>query len=159
MRSIVPELIRPAYDIATNSDWAGRPIHMDKTFQKSPNAYSGKKDYGGRVRSGEGWKYLAETLNNFSGGSNHKSGLFDFYPEDIREIFNPFVSTQIRFGYGAYQTGKSILHGEKPAPTTVPLGRVFFGQDYDAADRFAQFQRSQKAKYPWERIDLPRPQR
>ena len=158
VRSVVPEILRPEYDIATNRDWAGRPIHADKTYQKGPNAYSGKGDYGGRVRTGPGWKYIAETLNDFSGGGRHKSGLFDFYPEDIREVLNPYVGTQIGLGNEAYQTGKSIVAGEAPKPTTVPLGRIFYGQDYDAANRYLAFQRSQKAKYPWEQIELPHPQ-
>lgn len=156
VRSLVPELLRPEYDIATNRDWAGRPIHMEETFQKGPNAYSGKKDYGGRVRTGEGWKDIAEILNDYSGGARNRSGVFDFYPEDIREVLNPFVGTQIGFGNEVYQTGKSLVEGHPVKTTTVPVGRVFFGQDYDAADRFRQFERSQKAKHPWMRIDEPR---
>lgn len=151
VRSIIPELLRPEYDVARNRDWADRPIHIDENFQKAPNAWSGKGDYGGRVRTGEGWKYLAETLNQFSGGGRMKSGFFDFYPEDLRTILDPFVGTQIGFGNEIKATTQSLLKGEAPAPSTVPIGRIFFGQDYDAANRFLAFKNSQAAKHPWMR--------
>ena len=34
---------------------------------------------------------------------------------------------------------------ELPKSTTIPLGRVFFGQDYDAADRSLAFKREKRS--------------
>ena len=151
VRSIVPELLRPEYDIARNTNWKDRPVHQDTAFQKGPNAWAGFKNKGDYVRTGEGWKEIAQFLNGVSGGSRTKSGYFDFYPEDIREVFNPFVGTQLGFGNQIIKTVKSIASGGLPASSEVPIGHLFYGQDYDASDIAAAAKRRQQMRQPWTR--------
>lgn len=146
---LAPELSRPAIYLATNEDYSGRPIHTRPEFQKGPNAESGRRDIGGRVRTGEGWKYVASSVNKATGGSRTKSGWIDFYPEDYRQIFDYVGGTQRRLGQNIYETGKSVMQGKSPDPTHVPLERVIRGTDYDAADRSIAYERSQRVKQPW----------
>ncbi len=146
---LAPELTRPLVHIWTNQDYTGRPIHQNPDFQKGPNAESGRRDIGDRVRTGEGWKYIARSINGISGGSRTKSGALDFYPEDIRHIFDYVGGTQRRLLGNVYETGKSIGSGKAPDPTHVPLERVIRGTDYDAADRAIRFERSEHQKRPW----------
>jgi hypothetical protein len=144
-----PELLRPAVHLATNEDYTGRPIHMDPDFQRAPNSYSGRRDIGGRVRTGEGWKYIAEGINKASGGARMKSGYLDFYPEDLRYPFNYAAGTQFRLGQNVYESGKSLVQGKAPDTTKMPLERVVRGTDYDAADRALGYERNQKQRRPW----------
>jgi hypothetical protein len=156
VRSIVPELLRPEYDIATNTDWTGRPIHRDERGQNRPKSWSGKGDYGGRPGTGEAWKFAAETLNAFTGGNRTHAGWLDLYPEDLRELFSQFIGTQVGLAHKTWTAGSKLVHGELPAPAEVPILHIFAGQDYDAANKHLQYLRQQKANAPWKRIDLPR---
>jgi N12 class adenine-specific DNA methylase len=151
VRSVVPELLRPEYDVARNTNWKDRPVHQDQAFQNKPNAWSGFKNKGDYVRTGEGWKEIAQFLNGVSGGSRVKSGYFDFYPEDIREVFNPFIGTQLGFGNQIIKTVKSIAEGGLPASAEVPIGHLFYGQDYDAADIAARGRAKDLTAHPWKR--------
>ena len=151
-----PELTRPIVHVATNEDWAGRNVHRSAEgvsrysdyAQHAPNAYTplpGKRAAGGL------YPYIARGLNYATGGRPNKSGLLDLYPEDIRELLGYMVSTPLREVAEVGTTAKSILRLEKPDPTQVPIGRVFFGTDYDAANRALRFERSKKAQQPWTR--------
>jgi hypothetical protein len=151
VHSIIPEMLQPEYDVATNTNWMGYPVHQDKAFQKGPNAYAGRKPLGGRVRTGEGWKDIAQFLNWASGGDRGHSGYLDFYPEDIREIAAPFIGTQLQFGTGLYQAGASIANGQAPDASKTPIAKVFTGTDYDAHDRAVAGERYYHSKHPWER--------
>ncbi len=144
-----PELARPLVYLATNEDYAGRPIREHPDRQQGPNAESGKKDMQGRVRTGEGWKYVAKEINQLTGGSRNKSGWIDLYPEDIRQVFNYILGSQRRLVQNIYESGKAIYLGGMPEPTKVPLERVIRGTDYDAANRALAYERSMKAKQPW----------
>lgn len=147
--TLVPELGRPVAYLASNRDAFNRQVHTNPDYQHGPNAESGKRDIGGRVRTGEGWKYIASAVNKASGGSRVKSGYLDFYPEDYREIFNYVAGSQSRLAQNVYQSGKSVAQGQMPAATTMPLERVIRGTDYDAADRSLLYQRHFDQKHPW----------
>lgn len=142
---VAPELLRAPVHISTNRDWAGRQIHVDPQYQKHPNAYSGKRT------TGEGWKDIAEGINTATGGGPGRSGLADLYPEDIREILDQFIGTQVRFGQNVWNTVAPIAQGDWPKPTDVPLEHVVHGTDYDAADRARYYELRDRQKHPWAR--------
>ncbi len=152
VQTFIPQVVRPAYDLRVNQTWTGAPIHQDPAFQKQPNAWSGRRPIGGKVRTGEGWQEIAKFLNGVSGGDRAHSGYLDFYPEDIRYVFNSFFGAQDTLVQNTYDTGKSIIWDhEAPKSTTVPVARVFEGQDYDAHDRVERAKRAHHMKRPWER--------
>jgi hypothetical protein len=153
-----PELSRPFLHVATNAKFSGSPIHVPpeqatarygKNVQRAPNAETPWKRPTPEQDVGEGWKMIARGVNIATGGSGTKSGLLDFYPEDYKEILGYVVGTPIRFGEEVTGTAASLLKGEQPKSTNVPLGRVFRGADYDAADRARAFERSQSQRKPW----------
>jgi len=144
-----PEALRTPAHIYENKNWRGRPLHEDFFFQKGPNAYSGFKPINGYERTGEGWKKLAEFVNDISGGNRHKSGLLDLHPEDYREAFDQFFGAQRRIAGEAYDTGHSWAQGQSANPARVPMARVFRGADYDQADRAAAAHKRFEAKHPW----------
>jgi hypothetical protein len=140
-----PSTLRPLTYIYTNLDWAGRPVHKDPDFQTRPNAYSG------RTTTGKGWKGLAAGVNTATGGSPGKQGLIDIYPEDYRTMLDQFVGTQARLGQNVWDTVAAPIKGEWPDSGKVPLGRVVYGTDYDAADRARGYELRDKLKHPWKR--------
>jgi len=138
-----PSTLRPLTYNYTNLDWAGRPVHPDPTFQKRPNSYSSFKS------TGAGWKDIAEGVNTATGGNPGRSGYLDFYPEEYRELMDQFVGTQLRTAQNVWDTASSMAKGEWPDPKNIPLGRVVYGNDYDAANRARYYEYRDQQKHPW----------
>jgi hypothetical protein len=138
-----PEALRPLVEVYSNENWTGYPIHMDETFQRRPNAYSGYRT------TGEGWKDAAQDLNTITDGGPMRSGYLDLYPEDLRALLDPFIGTQLRFGTNAVNAAVKASEGQWPDPTKIPFGRVVFGTDYDAADRARGYELRDLQRHPW----------
>jgi hypothetical protein len=149
MDMITPELLRPLAHVIENKNWLGNPVHNDM-FQKGPNSESGRKPHGDYVPTGEGWKNTAKFLNSATGGDAHHSGLIDRYPEDIRELTDQMFGAQKRFGIEVGNTAGSIMKGEAPKATDIPIVKVFRGIDYDQADAVARAKHRYEQKHPWE---------
>jgi len=142
---LAPELARPFIHAYTNENYNAIPVHKEPTYQKGPNSESGRKT------TGDGWKYIASAMNSAAGGDkNHQSAL-DFYPEDIRLMFDYALGTQRRMAENIINTGKNAVEGKAPDWSHVPLARVFMGTDYDAADRAHRFERRDQSEHPWKR--------
>jgi hypothetical protein len=137
-----PELARPFIHAYTNKNWNGVPVHKDQ-FQNKPNAESGRKT------TGDGWKYIASAMNSASGGDRRHQGQLDFYPEDLRLMFDYVAGSQSRMIQNIYGTSSRAINGEPTEYTKIPLARVFLGNDYDAADRARRFERLDHSKHPW----------
>lgn len=148
-RDLSPELLRPFMDIALNKSWTGSHVHTPDEFAKGPNARSGFRD------TAEIYKDVAKFINNYSGGAPNRSGVFDLHPEDIQYILKSFFGGQVRPLSGAIQAGQDISAGESPKPSDIPISRVFFGTDYDKADKAATRERVWQSKHPWDRPILP----
>lgn len=142
---LAPELARPFIHAYTNENYNGIPVHKNPDFQKGPNSESGRKT------TGDGWKYIASAMNNAAGGDKHHQSALDFYPEDIRLMFDYALGTQRRMAENIINTGKNAVEGKAPDWSHVPLARVFMGTDYDAADRARKFERRDQAEHPWKR--------
>jgi hypothetical protein len=147
--NIIAEPLKPFVHIAMNKDWLGHKIHMDEDRQKGPNAYSGKKDIAGNVRTGEGWKEIAKSINFLTGGSKKKAGLFDWYPEDIREVVYQPIGAQIRFGQEIRATAKSVMKMELPKAADTPLVKVFGNPDWKKIETGRRLDRKEKNKKFW----------
>lgn len=142
---LAPELARPFIHAYTNENYNGVPVHSNPTFQKGPNSESGRKT------TGDGWKYIASAMNTASGGDKRHAGVLDFYPEDLRLMFDYVGGSQRRLLENLYATGHSAAKGESPDLTHVPLARVIMGTDYDAADRSRRYERADQERHPWKR--------
>lgn len=147
--AVTPEVFRPIVHAYTNENYNGLPIHADPDYQKGPNSWSGKRDIGGRVRTGDGWKYIAEGINAATGGSRVKSGALDFYPEDLRAMLDYGPGTQMRLAENVQRTAENAITDKPVEWAHVPIARVVLGTDYDAADRSLLYQNLDKTKRPW----------
>jgi hypothetical protein len=145
-----PELLKGPAHVMQNKDWLNHPIHRDPAFQKGPAAWSGKDMRAGEVRTGEGWKWIAQNMNDITGGSRVKSGYIDAFPETYRELANQPIGAQLRFFRNLWDTGSSIAKGEVPKASKIPFAKTFIGTDYDAADRARRAKRYFESRRPWE---------
>jgi hypothetical protein len=145
--NLAPELVRPLVHTTTNENWTGYPIHLDQTYQRGPRSESGYRS------TGEGWKYSARMLNDVSGGDKHHSGYLDFFPEDLREMFDYYsgLGTQRKFGLNVANSVENAVTGKPVDYSKLPLARVVMGTDYDAADRSRRQENRRIEKRPWER--------
>ena len=139
MSALAPEAAKMPIELRTNENYAGTSIHSEgSSYDKRPNSEKG------RLSTGDGWKYIASTINSATGGNANRPGSLDFYPEDIRYAFDHFLGTQKRLALNVGDTVGSLAKGEAPKASSTPLVRVVTGTDYDAADRSAFFDTAKK---------------
>jgi N12 class adenine-specific DNA methylase len=143
-RDIAPEQIKPLMDIGLNKSWTGGHIHTTTDMQKGPNAESGFK------WTPSAWKDIAKFLNNVSGGNRTHSGYLDFYPEDIAYIMKEYFGGQVRTIENAAKVFSTVGQGQPIVPSDIPVGRVFYGTDYDKANQAIARERKIESKHPWE---------
>ena len=118
--SIVPSAIKPLTDTMINRNFFGSPIHNQKYNDQESDASSG------RETTGAVWKWLAQTVNDMSGGAGTVPGKADFYPESYRYIFESLVG-------GSYKFVKDTVKfvggtSEDEGIAAVPLLRGFVGK-------------------------------
>jgi N12 class adenine-specific DNA methylase len=143
--NLAPALIRPIMDLGLNKSWTGGMIHTQPEWQKGPNAQSGFRF------TDPVWKEVAQFINNHSGGTASRSGLLDFYPEDIHYLINSFFGGQMRVGEDIAAVSSAVAKGQPIPLTKVPIGSIFYGTDYDKSDQAAQRERVHQGNHPWER--------
>jgi N12 class adenine-specific DNA methylase len=149
MRTFVPEIVKPAVDIWVNKKWTGAPVHIDPGRQHGPNAESPRRGFEDKAPLNVAWEEAAHWLNIISGGNASKSGYMDFHPEDLQTLFDPYIGTYERLIDNTVQAGKAVGGLQAPAPNNIPIGRVFYGTDYDAADRVNAAKERDINKHPW----------
>ncbi len=137
-----PELIRPFMETAINSSWTGKHIHGGD-YQTHPNAESGFK------WTPHAWKDVAQFLNTHSGGTRSKSGYLDFYPEDIEYIMHAYLGGQTRLVEGGVKMYQEQQAGKGINPADLPVGKVFYGADYEKANQAHQREQKFDTAHPY----------
>ena len=123
--ALTPDAIKPMIQIATNTDWTGRPIYKDNQWNKYEPEYT--KAFKGEF---EPFVNLSKWINEISGGSDHVKGSFD------GEWNNPAIWHAVIQGYGGGAAmdvirlgnlGKKVATGDfKIAAKDVPVFKAIF---------------------------------
>lgn len=124
--AITPLVGKPFAEAVANKNFFGGPIYQPSQFDAAPASELG------RATTGEGWKWLARTMNNITGGSEAVKGKVDFQPEIYRHIIEGWLG-------GPYQLGKQVagLPAAEGA-ADIPGVRSFVGTggEYSAQTKF-----------------------
>ena len=99
--SAAPSLVAPLAQVGVNRTAFGSPIYNEQ-FNRAVAASKL-----GRDNTGEGYKWLAKTLNDMSGGSGHVAGAFDLQPEAYKHVVQQYGGGVFRLGQQAYDATMS----------------------------------------------------
>lgn len=146
LQTVAPTLLQPVIQMLTNTDYAGRPIERTAFNKNDPKAYNGRESTPAR------YKWLAEGLNDASGGNRGRRGALDVSPEYLK--------------YGLEQAGKNAMRDienvvsvvgmmagvEKADPRNMPGVRDYYRpQDGNDARYFRAIDRYQADENDWKR--------
>ncbi len=93
VRNITPTLGKPLVDIGFNENFMGTSIYNENFPFGTPKPESQL----GRRSTPEGYKAIAEFLNDVSGGSQWRSGYIDINPDVMRYMANYFTGAAGKF--------------------------------------------------------------
>ena len=124
MSMVLPTILDPAWDIATNTNFFGSPIHP------SPNPFDPAPDPASLQSWGSThWlaKEIAETLNEWSGGDDVQPGKIDVYPDTLEYLWGYLTGGVGRFFADVSQTAENITEGEIE-PKRLPWVKSLYGK-------------------------------
>jgi hypothetical protein len=135
LRTVLPSVLVPGYELVVNENWIGRPIHP------KPQPWTA-----GEPRSQQQFSTtapyaieLAQFLNRLSGGNAFRPGSVDLYPGDIDYTINYIFGGLGAFSKRSYRYLEDLRNGiETPAEYT-PILRLFRGPNEDTIDREAYY--------------------
>jgi hypothetical protein len=83
--NFIPTVIKPPAEAALNINYKGMPIHYE-TMGKMNDVDS----FNSKLSTSDFYKYLAQTTNILTGGTQNTKGLIDVYPESIKHVVESY---------------------------------------------------------------------
>lgn len=129
--SLTPSVLKPLVDVTRNKDYFGGTIYDDPYREGQSRASMG------RPTTGEGYKLLAQTLNDATGGAGKVKGWADANPETYRYFVNSFLGGPARTAKDFVNMADATADGEMDA-RKVPVLRAYLGSggEYAAQNDF-----------------------
>jgi hypothetical protein len=115
MHFMSPTLADPIVDVATNTNFAGNPVHPPERGY-GPQPVQSQQSF---RSTGGVFKWMAETMNSVTGGDHYESGIIDVYPDTLEALFE--------FAVGG--TGKTIERSVTTASKVLLEGPSEVGID------------------------------
>jgi hypothetical protein len=128
--AFTPLVGKPIMENILNQNFFGSPIYKETQFDNAPGSELG------RASTGEGWKWLARTVNDATGGSEAVKGKVDFQPEIYRHMVEGYLG-------GPYQLAKQMAGlGQAEGATDIPGIKSFVGSGSEYAPQTQYFENS-----------------
>lgn len=131
MSIVTPTALDPINDLDKNKDWTGQEISKEDSRSTNPTpGYTRSKD--------KAWNIsieLARYINNLSGGTDYKQGVFSPTADEIEYLAGQVGGGVSREIIKAGTTVDSLITGEDLPSHKIPLAGRFYG---DAAGQAAQ---------------------
>lgn len=122
-RTLAPTVLKPLADLTANENFFGSKIfaeNMDFDTAK-PNSHLSMRS------TNVAWKWIAEALNDNTGGSAYRSGVIDISPDKMGYIFNYFVGSAGAFYSTAVHDGIKLSEGREIKTKEIPFVRRLSG--------------------------------
>ena len=156
-RAFIPTAMVPAYDIATNSDFTGKPIERKRWNEYTPDSELGMR------RTSEAFKTLATTMNKLAGGDETRSAIYsiredgsiekakgveaavknmaDFNPSVMEHVLLYYAGGRGRFFNDVRVSVGKLLQGEAPETYQIPVIKRLYGSawDYETTDKWFDY--------------------
>ena len=128
--AFTPLVGKPVMENILNQNFFGGPIYKESQFDNAPGSELG------RASTGEGWKWLARTVNDVTGGSEAVRGKIDLQPEIYRQMVEGYLG-------GPYQLAKQVAGlSEAEGATDIPGIKSFVGSGSEYAPQTQYFENS-----------------
>lgn len=103
--TLMPDALKPFWQINQNKDFTGRPVFKETPFNELDPEF--KRVYKGT----SGWLIdSSQFLNDISGGSDFRKGMIDINPAKIEHLFESYFGGM---GKTFNQIGKTLWYGSK----------------------------------------------
>jgi hypothetical protein len=132
LMDIVPSAVRPAFHIANNKNWTGKPLYPEQEERKGARPDSTQSFKSDSAFS----KEAARLLNEWSGGNAYKPGKIDVHPASIDHVLQAMTGGIGRFAKGIGESVATAIKGDEWQPEKTPILRRFtgkIGEQHDAA--------------------------
>ena len=116
---LAPTIADPFVQVLEGKDWAGRELYQRDYGQAQSQSSRGK--YG----TSNIYKWIAETLNEATGGNKIKSGLVDLHPETYKLFTEFFAGSLAQVITDAYGTAQMVLSGEGTVNQIPGIGGIW----------------------------------
>ena len=122
LKNITPTLLKPIVDLTANENFMGSSIRNENSPFGIPKPDSSLA----RRSTPEGYKQIAEFLNEMSGGSYYRSGYIDINPDSMRYLVGYFTGALGNFAVNKAPDNitRYVNDVELETHRTVFLGRV-----------------------------------
>ena len=128
--AFTPLVGKPIMENLLNQNFFGGPIYQESVFDNAPASELG------RPTTGEGWKWLAQTMNEVTGGSAAVKGKIDLQPEIYRQLIEGWLG-------GPYQLAKQVAGlPEAEGAADIPGLKSFVGTGSEYAPQTQYFENS-----------------
>jgi len=147
LQTITPTVIKPIADIALNRNFFGGQIHNEPFYPDQ------SKSSVARYSTPEGYKAVAEFLNQATGGRGRIKGAMDVYAEDMQYLVNQYLGGAGKFVFNTVDLGKKVASGRDVDVRDVPIMSQFLmgankqsdlGDYYDRINAIAPVERQLK---------------
>lgn len=117
-QAVVPDAVRPLWEVYTNKNFMGLPIYKDTPWNKSAPEWT--KSYKGTSQwLVEGCKYI----NRLSGGDDVTAGTVDINPAMVQHVFRGYLGGMWGFYRDLGNISWDLLNGEDIEVKQVPFAR------------------------------------
>lgn len=134
-QTIMPTVLDPAWALATNRDWAGKPIYREDMNNLDPTpGHTRAKESASTVS-----KTIAAAVNSATGGNEYRPGAVSWTPDQIDYIIGQLTGGIGREIMKAEQTITSTVTGDELPSYKVPLAGRLYGNTRGPANQSAAF--------------------
>jgi hypothetical protein len=139
--TLMPTPLRPAMHIHFNENWTGRPLYPARDADK------GKPESQQSFRTDTAAsKYVAEKLNELSGGDRYRPGMIDIHPGSIDHVMGAITGGVGKFAKNVVDTIMNGWNGKEWEASKTPILRRFVGKlDHNMADSAAYYEARKEA--------------
>jgi hypothetical protein len=132
---VAPTIADPAVEIIANENFFGSPIYpSENPFDAAPPPDSSRSF----STTHPAFKWIAEQMNEVTGGSAVEPGVVDVYPDTIEHLWGFFSGGLGRFFSQGQETMVRAVDGEFE-PKKTPWVRSFYGQIDEDSQRTEYF--------------------
>ncbi|MFA7290879.1 MAG: LPD38 domain-containing protein [Rhodocyclaceae bacterium] len=135
LQTITPSVVDPFAALAENRDFTGKEIYRENRNAMSPTPGHARAKDVATVWS----RYLSESINWMTGGTEFKPGLVSPSPDGIDYLLGQLTGGVGREMSKAFQSGAATLTGEDLPLYKVPLAGRFVGDTEGQSGQSAKF--------------------
>jgi len=144
--AFTPLVGKPIMENILNQNFFGSPIYKESQFDSAPRSELGSPT------TGEGWQWLARTINDATGGSEAVKGAVDFQPEVYRHLMEGYLG-------GPYQLAKQLGGlGAAEGAADIPGVKSFVGTGSEYAPQTKYFENSSNIRQIMNRLSKLTPE-